>query len=79
MEVHILEVVLTQLIQILLYISVAIMVSKVLLLFVGLIIGLRSKCVEESPTLIANAVVGLVIELPILIIMLVLMYRFKLW
>ena len=55
------------------------MVSKVLLLFVGLIIGLRSKCAEESPTLIANAVVGLVIELPILIIMLVLMYRFKLW
>lgn len=79
MEVHILEVVLTQLIQILLYISVAIMVSKVLLLFVGLIIGLRNKCAEESPTLIANAVVGLVIKLPILIIMLVLMHRFKLW
>ena len=79
MEVHILEVVLTQLIQILLYISVAIMVSKVLLLFVGLIIGLRSKDVEESSTLIANTVVGLLIKLPILIIMLVLMYRFKLW
>lgn len=73
------EVVLTQLIQILLYISVAIIVSKVLLLFIGLIIGLKSKDVKESSILIANAIVGLVIKLPILIIMLVLMYRFKLW
>ena len=68
-----------QIIQVLLYILMATIVLGLFVFSIALITALKSEDKERASILIGNAIVGLVGTLVILVIMLILIYHFKLW
>lgn len=67
-----------EIIQVLLYILIAIIILGSLICFIALIITLKSRDKERAFYLVRSAIVGLVSVLIILVIMLILIYYFKL-
>ena len=68
-----------QIIQVLLYILMATIVLGSFICSIAFITALKSEDKERASILIGNAIVGLVGTLVILVIMLILIYHFKLW
>lgn len=68
-----------QVIQVLLYILAITIALGIIVCSIAFITALKSGDKERASTLIGNAIVGLAITLVILMIMLILIYHFKLY